>query len=353
MKRFVQATFGHEQQKGHYDDVLVMSGLFAPGRTPLRATGNGKAVARPKRNGSIPMHIPMTSRATPGIPPGLPAGGASESVLTASGVQVTRMHASPGNRLALNVPASAAFGLIMATLPDAGPRPLDHAGTMTLVANYSRGDTLDVPMEQDLLFAHLPETAFENVSGRWQLVAAPLATGIHQATDDPAARYLCLALLSRPGAATPLESIFVNSLSLALLTHFLNRYCPVQSSRDDEPGIRLEPWQLRIAEETMLARLDRRLPISMVAERCGVSAVHFSRAFRRTTSETPHRWLMRRRLEKACALLVSTEETIADIALACGFSDQSHLTRTFSLLIGTTPACWRALQRRAGISLPP
>lgn len=294
------------------------------------------------------MYPLRTNRASQGLPcPGLLAGQTSESVVTASGVEIVRIRASPGSRLSVDVTARDAFALIMATHPDANAMPATPTaqGSRTFVANYTRGDFLDLSLDHDLLIAHLPEASFENVSGRWQLVAAPLDAGTREVADDPSARYLCLALLSRPAANSPLESVFINSLSLALLTHFLKRYCPVQSSRDDEPGIRLEPWQLRIAEETMLARLDQRLPISVVAERCGVSAVHFSRAFRRTTSETPHRWLMRRRLEKACALLVSTDETIADIALACGFSDQSHLTRTFSLLIGTTPASWRALQR--------
>lgn len=302
------------------------------------------------------MNPPSTNRSTLGFPcPGPVAASASESVVTASGVEVLRIRASEGNRLSLDISPRDAYSLIMATHHgvECDPTPPEHSGTRTFVSNYTRGDLLELSLDHDLIFAHLPESAFENVAGRWQLVATPLETGTREVSDDPAARYLCLALLSRPASDTPLASVFVNSLSLALLTHFLKRYCPVQSSRDDEPGIRLEPWQLRIAEETMLARLDQRLPISLVAERCGVSAVHFSRAFRRTTSETPHRWLMRRRLEKACALLVSSDETIADIALACGFSDQSHLTRTFSLLIGTTPASWRTLQREADEAVPP
>lgn len=310
------------------------------------------AVARLIRDSTIRMHPPRTYRLTQGILcPGTSAGHVIASVLTPSRVKVMRVNASPGQCLHVEVPAGKAFALAMtmrSPITDAGDVPFGGT-TQTFLSNESQGGRIEFPVDHDLIVAHMPEAAFENVPGRWQLAAAPFEPSTREVTDDPAARYLCLALLSRPAADGPLESIFSNSLSLALLTHFLARYCPMRSSRDDEPGIRLEPWQLRIAEETMLARIEQRLPISVVAQRCGISAVHFSRAFRRTTSETPHRWLMRRRLEKACALLVSTDETIADIALACGFSDQSHLTRTFSLLIGTTPASWRALQRDAGV----
>lgn len=296
------------------------------------------------------MHSTRTNRDTlVPLSTGLLEAHASASVTTACGVQITRVKAVAGEGLTIDVPAHAAYGLLMST-HQAPAHPAVEAGTtdVTFLSNFARGHALTLAPGHDLLFAHLPDAAFEQVSGRWQLVAAPLEAGTRSVADDPAARYLCLALLSRPSADKPLESVFVNSLSLALLTHFLKLYCPVQTSRDDEPGIRLEPWQLRIAEETMLARLDFRLPISVVAERCGVSVVYFSRAFRRTTNETPHRWLMRRRLEKACVLLINTDETIADIALSCGFSDQSHLTRTFSLFMGTTPACWRVAQKEPG-----
>lgn len=300
------------------------------------------------------MHQTRTNRsALKPLSTGLLDEYASESVLTASGVEIVRIRATATNGLAVEVPAHAGYGLLMATHPSAADEApsVRSSSDITSLSNFSRGHSLSLPPDHDILFAHLPDPAFEHVSGRWQLVAAPIEAGTRAVDDDSAARYLCLALLSRPPSGKSLEAVFVNSLSLALLTHFLKLYCPVQASRDDGPGIRLEPWQLRIAEETMLARLDQRLPISVVAERCGVSVVYFSRAFRRTTNETPHRWLMRRRLEKACVLLINTDETIADIALACGFSDQSHLTRSFSLFMGTTPACWRTTQKEGGSQL--
>jgi AraC-like DNA-binding protein len=55
----------------------------------------------------------------------------------------------------------------------------------------------------------------------------------------------------------------------------------------------------------------------------------------------PHRWLLRHRIDRAKALLRGSEAPLAEIADACGFSDQSHLTRVFRSLTGTSPGAWR------------
>ncbi len=65
------------------------------------------------------------------------------------------------------------------------------------------------------------------------------------------------------------------------------------------------------------------------------SRSYFIRAFRETTQRTPHQWLLERRVDQARELLKRSDRSLSDIAMACGFSDQSHFTRTFSQLVGT------------------
>jgi len=65
------------------------------------------------------------------------------------------------------------------------------------------------------------------------------------------------------------------------------------------------------------------------------------RAFRRTTGLPPHRWLLRHRVEKAKALLRESALPLHDVALECGFADQSHLTRVFTRWAGQAPGTWR------------
>jgi AraC family transcriptional regulator len=94
------------------------------------------------------------------------------------------------------------------------------------------------------------------------------------------------------------------------------------------------------------AGLARGVSVEEVARQCNMSVSQFGRTFKKATGQTPHRWLVYLRLERAKDLLLRSTLPLAEIALACGFSEQSHFTRTFSRLVGTSPGEWRR-QRRA------
>ncbi|MGO4287978.1 helix-turn-helix domain-containing protein, partial [Bosea sp. TAB14] len=70
---------------------------------------------------------------------------------------------------------------------------------------------------------------------------------------------------------------------------------------------------------------------------CGLSPGYFSRAFRNTTGFSPHQWLIRKRIERARDILRCGRLELADIAVACGFADQSHFTNVFAKLEGVSP----------------
>ena len=78
--------------------------------------------------------------------------------------------------------------------------------------------------------------------------------------------------------------------------------------------------------------------LSAVARR---SAAHFARSFKHTFGESPHAYVMRKRLEKACHLMMTSSESLSQIALSVGFSDQSHLCKRFKQAIGQSPFNWR------------
>ena len=82
-----------------------------------------------------------------------------------------------------------------------------------------------------------------------------------------------------------------------------------------------------------------------VARDAGVHPVHLARTFRRFFGCTPAEYLRSRRVEQAALLVRVTQRPLAEIALECGFFDQSHLTRAFARVLGVSPAAYRRRYR--------
>ncbi|MGA7538412.1 MAG: AraC family transcriptional regulator [Steroidobacteraceae bacterium] len=91
--------------------------------------------------------------------------------------------------------------------------------------------------------------------------------------------------------------------------------------------------------------------MSALAAVAGLSTSYFFYAFRSTLGESPHRYVVKRRIQCAQSQMLSTTDPLAAIALECGFADQAHLTRVFKQLAGVTPGVWRRAHRAAPASL--
>jgi AraC-like DNA-binding protein len=107
----------------------------------------------------------------------------------------------------------------------------------------------------------------------------------------------------------------------------------------------IAPGALRRVREHVERRLSETLELSELAAVAGLSQCHFSRAFKQSVGETPHRYLMQRRVTAAIELIKHTDQRLTDISLSVGFSDQSHFTRTFVKLTGETPRAFRHRHR--------
>lgn len=111
----------------------------------------------------------------------------------------------------------------------------------------------------------------------------------------------------------------------------------------------LAPHALRRVSEFVETGLETGLTIDDLAAVAGLSPYHFARAFKRTTGEAPHGFVLRRRIERVKAL-IATGVPLAEIAAATGFSTQSHMTARFRERVGVTP---RAYAQAIGAPLPP
>ena len=106
----------------------------------------------------------------------------------------------------------------------------------------------------------------------------------------------------------------------------------------------LSPSQLRRAQALIEAHLDANIRIADLAKPCGLSSSYFVQAFKKSIGMTPHRWLLHRRVDKAKSLLRGGVPPQSEIALACGFANQSHFTRVFRGVVGCPTGSWRRHQ---------
>jgi AraC-like DNA-binding protein len=90
------------------------------------------------------------------------------------------------------------------------------------------------------------------------------------------------------------------------------------------------------------ARYFERLSVNDLARAAGLSRAHFSREFRRTFGESPHAHLLTRRLERAAALLRTTDRTVADICFSVGLQSIGSFTTSFTCTYGVSPTAYRA-----------
>jgi AraC family transcriptional regulator len=109
----------------------------------------------------------------------------------------------------------------------------------------------------------------------------------------------------------------------------------------EKGGGGLVGWQARRLILFIDARLDRPIRLKELSEVSRLSTAYFCRAFKRTFSETPHSYIVRRRLNKAETLMLTSSLSLSDIAFHCGFTDQAHLCKLFRQQYGQSPAAWR------------
>jgi AraC family transcriptional regulator len=100
----------------------------------------------------------------------------------------------------------------------------------------------------------------------------------------------------------------------------------------------LTPAQLRLVDECIHAHLDQKISLADLAACIHLSVPHFERMFRATTHRPPYHYVLELRLERARVLLEKTRLPLAEVALQCGFSSQSHFTAHFTRYVGISPA---------------
>lgn len=163
---------------------------------------------------------------------------------------------------------------------------------------------------------------------------------------DPTMLSLARALVPAFSSSSEISAQFAEQLVRTAATHLVGAYGGIGlSAALDRPKAGLALWQQRRATHMLMHHIDRDVPLAEIADSCGLSVGHFSRAFRISFGLPPHRWLLRERVRHAANLMSATELPIDQIAVTCGFVDQSHLSRVFRRVMDMPPAAWRRARR--------
>jgi AraC family transcriptional regulator len=206
--------------------------------------------------------------------------------------------------------------------------------------------TMDLSAPFDSFHAFIPWTAFDEVTSelrRPRIEALNRRIGVEHRDET----MLGLARSLNPVLATPehATALFTDHVFLAMTTHLAVTYGGNKSDAMQAyvapKGRLLTPLQERRVTSRLLDDVAGDTSLSELAALCGLSRSHFVRAFKQSTGMPPHRWLSMQRVKRAKELLRGTRMPIAEIALTCGFADQSHLTRVFSKACRISPGAWR------------
>jgi AraC-like DNA-binding protein len=107
----------------------------------------------------------------------------------------------------------------------------------------------------------------------------------------------------------------------------------------------LAPWQVKRVIAYVNANIGGPIRIYEMAQQTRLTASYFSRAFKETLGMAPQDYVSMRRMNLACILMLTTDEPLCQVALACGLSDQAQFTRVFSRIFGCPPGAWRRERR--------
>ena len=150
---------------------------------------------------------------------------------------------------------------------------------------------------------------------------------------DPFVEHIGRALDAELAAPAPAGRLYADSLALALATRLLQNFAPAPPGRQ-----LLSKPQVRRLVELVEERLDADLGLPDIAAAAGLSVPHLSVLFRRTFGQTPHAYVMERRVCRARGLLLGGACGIAEAAAAAGFAHPSHMAKWMRRLLGVSPS---------------
>ena len=158
--------------------------------------------------------------------------------------------------------------------------------------------------------------------------------------DDPVVFGLASLLRRAHLGRDPLSDVRASEIGVRLVEHLVGRYSDLRLPFERFKG-RLDAGRLRRVGELVADRLGGPVTIPAMAAAAGLSAAHFSRAFKRSTGLSPQAYVNARRMTAAKNLLMTSPMTVDDVAAAVGLANRSHFRRLFRATFGVAPSALR------------
>jgi len=162
--------------------------------------------------------------------------------------------------------------------------------------------------------------------------------------QDSAIRRLMTLLSEEVRAGAPSGKLYSDSLAHALAIRYLLLGERPRHQKTDSTVSALPPYALKRVLDRIEHSFQSEISLATLADEAGYSRGHFLKMFRASMGMTPHRYLLKRRIDHARTLLKRPGKSIIDVAADCGFSSQAHLSQVFREYVGVTPGDYRRNQ---------
>ena len=158
---------------------------------------------------------------------------------------------------------------------------------------------------------------------------------------DPLLEQLCIAIAAALRDGTADDGLYIDSIAQMIAVHLARNHSSRSKPSRLPLGKPIAGWRMRRVLEFIEENLDGDLSLEAMANEVGLSPLYLARAFKSAIGQSPHQYVLTRRIERAKDLLRNTDMLIVDVALSSGFSSQSHLSHWFLRQLGVSPAVYR------------
>ena len=158
---------------------------------------------------------------------------------------------------------------------------------------------------------------------------------------DPLLEQLAIALADALRSGTVNDGLYIDAIAQMMAVHLARTHSVRSGSGRLPPFPAVSPQRMRRLIEFIETNLDDDLSLDAMAAEVGISPLYLARAFKKAIGQSPHQYVLARRIERAKELLRTTEMPIVDVALSVGFSSQSHLSHWMIRHAGISPAAYR------------